>query len=246
MKRLFSLYLLLSIFFPFVFSQDRIDSEPASLSYKSKEIKKALYWSKNKKTGKWVSRKNTVRPYFGEGIHSDNFNVIFIGDYNGFRYLFLDYWQGQWRYPALEQEWLYYRYLYQALLSKSDYNRMDSLKVGEVLTICPRFYSKMFKGRDYSFSSCLTSTERLRSASFALYNSYKKEYGESFAKKRWEDDNPLIYYVCFKRTTSNGNDVVRFRVFPSALSELINSEYFEISYSEYRKLFTSDEKLTYK
>lgn len=246
MRKIIAILFIIMLPLHTTFSQDRVDSTPASLSYKSQELKKALYWSKSTKTGKWSGRKNTTRPYLGEGVHSDNFNAIFIGDYSGFRYLFLDYWQGEWRYPNLKQEWLYYRYLFQGILSAADYNRMDSLSVGEVLTICPIFYSKMFKGGNYSFPLCLTLTEELRSASETLYKSYQEEYSESYAKKKWHEDYPLIHYICLKRTMSNGKDVVRFRVYPHALSELIDVEYFEIEYSEYRKLFIADKKKTYK
>ena len=48
-------------------AQDRIDNQPAQLSYKSKEIKSALYWHKNSKTGKWENRSNTKLVYLGDG-----------------------------------------------------------------------------------------------------------------------------------------------------------------------------------
>ena len=55
-------------------AQDRNNAAPAQLATKSKEIKSALYWQQDRKTGKWESRKNTTLVYLGEGVAVDNFN----------------------------------------------------------------------------------------------------------------------------------------------------------------------------
>lgn len=231
-------------------AQERIDSEPARLSYKSKEIKNALYWQKSSKTGRWESRKNTTLVYLGEGIAIDNFNNLFIGEYRGARYLFLDFREYSWRYPAIQTEWIVSRMIMAALLSENQYSQLSSLSPEETVTIIPRFYHKMFKGRpDYSFPFFLSLGETERSAAETLYQSYCNDdnYGKDYAEQKWKEDYPSIYYIVLKRTvSSNGQDVVRFALYPHALPELIDNNYFEVDYSVYRNLFLEDKKKDYK
>lgn len=87
-------------------AQDRVNKEPEQLSYKSKEIKNAMYWHQNSETGQWESRKNTKLIYLGEGVAIENFNSLFMGDYKEKRYLFLDFKEYSWHYPALQKEWI--------------------------------------------------------------------------------------------------------------------------------------------
>ena len=229
-------------------AQDRVDGQPAQLSYKSKEIKSALYWEQNSRTGKWESRKNNKLVYLGEGVVVDNFQSLFIGDYAGHRYLFLDYMKYSWRYPALEKEWIYSRTLMQALLSEEDYRQLSSINTGETVVIMPRFYTEMFKGhREYSFPFFLELGETLRSASETLYKSYEKSYSTDFAERMYIKDYPPITLITVKRVqSSDGSDIVRFRVYPHSMKELIDKFYFEVSYSTYQNLFTEDKKKTYK
>lgn len=228
--------------------QERINSKPASLSYKSKEIKSALYWEQNRKTGQWESRKNTTLVYLGEGVAIDNFNSLFIGDYKGHRYLFLDFKEYSWRYPSLQMEWIVSRTIMAAILSKEDYDNLHGISDGELLIIKPRFYHKMFKGHpEYSFPFFLSLGETLRSSSETLYQSNKKAYGEDYAERLRQKDCPPIDFIVIKRTTeADGRDVIRFTLYPHALPELINSSYFEVAYSTYQNLFTEDKKRNYK
>lgn len=229
-------------------AQDRIDSKPNSLSYKSKEITAALYWQESSKTGKWESRKNTKLIYLGEGVAVDNFNSIFIGEYQEQRYLFLDFRKYSWRYPELKLDWMYSRTIMAALLSNEDYSRLSSISAGETLTITPRFYHDMFKGHaEYSFPFFLSLGETLRSSSETLYASNKKAYREDYAEREWKKDYPTINFIILKRVVgSDGRDVVRFVLYPHALGELIDSAYFEVDYAVYRNLFTKDKKQSYK
>ena len=231
-------------------SQERINSEPASLSYKSKEIKAAQYWQKSSKTGQWESRKNSTFVYLGEGVFVDNFNHLFIGEYKGIRYLFMDYYNYKWRYPALQTEWTIYRTMIAAQLSDNDYNSLLELAPGETLSLSPHFYHDMFKGHpEYSFPFFLSLGETVRSASETLYQSYKNDdnYGEDYAERKWKDDYPLIHFAVFKRVIgSDGTDAVRFVLYPHALGELIDNAYFEVNYDVFRNLFTEDRKRNYK
>lgn len=229
-------------------SQERIDSKPATLSYKSKEIKSAQYWNKSSKTGQWESRKNSKLVYLGEGVAVDNFNTMFIGEYHARRYLFLDFFEYRWRYPNLKMEWTIYEAIMAALLSDEDYTRLSNLSAGESLMIAPRFYHKMLKGnREYSFPFFLSLGETELSSSETLYNSYKRTDGEDYAERQWKENYPLIHFAVFKRVVdADGTDVVRFVLYPHALSELIDDSYFEVDYEVFRNLFTEDRKQIYK
>lgn len=231
-----------------VVGQERTNSTPTSLSYKSKEIKSALYWEKNPKSGQWESRKNKTLVSLGEGVAVENFNSLFIGDYEGFRYLFLDFMQYRWRYPKLRIDWISSRAIVAAILSEEDYDNMRDISVGEMLIIKPRFYHKMFKGHpEYSFPFFLSLGETLRSSSEILYQSNKKAYGEEYAEQLHQEKYPPINFIVIKRTTgSDGRDVIRFTLYPHAFSELIDSFYFEVDYSTYQNLFTPDKKRSYK
>lgn len=88
MKQLSIIILAVIAFSTNCMAQDRNNAAPAQLATKSKEIKSALYWQQDRKTGKWESRKNTTLVYLGEGVAVDNFNSLFIGEYAGRRYLF--------------------------------------------------------------------------------------------------------------------------------------------------------------
>lgn len=146
MKQLSIIILAVIAFSTNCMAQDRNNAAPAQLATKSKEIKSALYWQQDRKTGKWESRKNTTLVYLGEGVAVDNFNSLFIGEYAGRRYLFCDFKEYSWRYPVLQTEWIVSRMIMAALLSEADYSSMSNIEPGQVITITPRFYHKMFKG----------------------------------------------------------------------------------------------------
>lgn len=227
-KKLFATFVFTALSLT-AFSQDRVDSTPESLSMKSQEITKALFWKKDSKTGKWKSNKNNARPYLGEGVHSDNFNTIFIGDFKGHRYLFLDFFKGGWRYPALEREWMYFRYILAGLLNEEQYNSLRDLKTEQACSIMPKCYNMMFKGdNEYSPALFLSVTETLRSV--------EEEKGS---------DEP-IYLITVKRTLSDGQDVVRFLVYPHGSDTLIDFNYFEVSHADYMKLFQPDKTVKFK
>lgn len=248
MKKVFFLLFMATIVTLIGNAQSRTNSNPAALSYKSKEINSALYWQQSSKTGRWESRKNTKRVYLGEGVAVNNFNSIFIGEYNNKRYLFLDFYRYSWRYPALKTEWMYSRTIMAALLTDDDYNHLSSLATNQTLSIIPPFYHRMFKGHaEYSFPFFLSLGETLLSSTKTLYESNKKAYGEKYANKEWKKEYPPINFIVLKRiTNSNDQDVVRFTLYPTALPELIDHTYFEVNYSVYKNLFTEDKKINYK
>lgn len=230
MKRI-SIFLLISCLALTATAQDRVDSAPQMLSSKSKEISKAVYWNQDSKTGKWVKRYNTDRVYLAEGVNVPNFNTLFLGEYNGYQYLFLDFWKYHWRYPSLEMEWMRSRYIVAGLVTDEQLNSFKNIEVGQELSFAPTFYNDMFKGNpEYSPSFFLRLTETLRSSHEALGE--KSDYLEM---------------VTLKRVVSEGQDVIRFLVYPEAIvHELIDSNYFEISYAEYLNLFTPDKNTKFK
>ena len=58
---------------------------------------------------------------------------------------------------------------------------------------------------------------------------------------------PPINFIILKRITdSDGQDVVRFILYPKALPELIDNYYFEVNYSVYKNLLAKDKKVNYK
>lgn len=248
MKRIFMLLSAVFITSVSIIAQERINTVPAQLTEKSKEIKLALYWQQDKKTGKWESRKNTTLVYLGEGVAVDNFNSLFIGEYAGRRYLFYDFKEYSWRYPVLQTEWIVSRTIMAALISENDYQRMSNIKTDEIVTITPRFYHKMFKGHaEYSFPFFLSLGETLCSSAETMYKSYARTNGEDYAERYWESEYPLLYFMVLKRVTmDDGRDVVRFVLYPHAASELIDSCYFEVEFAVYKILFTADKKKSYK
>lgn len=204
-----------------LWAQSRVDSAPAELTAKSKELRKALYW--DKEGGKWRSRKNDKLVYLGEGVHVPNFKALFIGEYAGQRYLFADEYIYRYRYPNLELEWSYYRSVLAFLLTDEYYAAMDSLAPGQTLLVKTPYINEMFRGhRSYSWPFFLELTETLRSPGSPKY------------------------VIVLKRVLDNGKDVVRFSPYPQAVEELIDSFYFEVPYSDYRLLFTPDNKTTFK
>lgn len=248
MKKILLTTSILFLYTLSVIAQDRIDNTPASLSYKSKEIKSALYWCQNSKTGQWESRKNTTLIYLGEGVAIDNFNSLFFGEFSGRRYLFLDFKEYSWRYPTLKTEWIFSRTIMAGLVSENDYNRLDNIRAGEVVIFIPRFYHKMFKGHaEYSFPFFLSLGETLCSSAETMYESNVRTNGNDYAERYWQSEYPLTYFIVCKRVVNtSGRDVVRFMLYPHALPELIDDFYFEVDYSTYRNLFTCDKKTSYK
>lgn len=248
MKQIFMVFLAVLVTSASGIAQDRINTAPAQLSAKSKEIKSALYWQQDRKTGKWVSRKNTTLVYLGEGVAVDNFNSLFIGEYAGRRYLFYDFKEYSWRYPVLQTEWIVSRTIMAALISENDYIRMSNIRPNDTVTITPRFYHKMFKGHaEYSFPFFLSHGETLCSSAETKYQSYARTNGEDYANRYWESEYPLLYFMVLKRVTGDdGHDVVRFVLYPHAASELIDSCYFEVEFAVYKNLFTADKKNSYK
>jgi hypothetical protein len=217
-----------------VVAQDRIDEKPTSLTYKSKEIRYALFWERNPKKGKWESRINTDRPYYGEGKFSSNFNSIFFGKIDSLTFLFIDYWDGRFKYPNLKLEWTYYKSLKSALITDSDYEAMKNIQYGETLKIFSKFTDYAFKGDvGYSFSVFLDDIKR-------SYSSFIKDIEQGYELYL----TSLIMTI--KRVKSEGKDVVRFRVYPDANYKLIDSCYFEIPYNDFQVLFKSDSRLRYK
>ena len=128
-----------------------------------------------------------------------------------------------------------------ALLSEADYSSMSNIEPGQVITITPRFYHKMFKGHaEYSFPFFLSLGETLCSSSETMYKSYARTNGEDYAERYWKSEYPLLYFIVLKRVVgSDAREVVRFLLYPHAMSELIESCYFEVAFDVYKNLFTA-------
>ncbi len=205
-------------------AQSRVDAPVPELTWKSKELNNALYWKRNSATGKWESRKCSKMVYLGEGVNVDNYHGLFLGTLNGDTYLFLDKRKYHWRYPHLETEWMYSRYIYAALLSDEQLNTLKNLPVGEQVVITPSYVNSMSRANEeYSFPLFLSLTETLKGV----------------------DSPNQVPFITFKRVINdNGTEAVRF-VF-GAVTELIDISYFEVDYDKFNTLFTADNKTTYK
>lgn len=224
-------------------AQNRVDDPAPELSFKSQSIKKALYWEQN--NGKWESRKNNKLVYLGEGVDVENFEALFIGEFSGHRYLFLDKHDYFWLYPNLQSTWYQTRTMHMALLSDKDFDTFKNLEVGKVFVFAPSFTQSMSKANDnYSFPFFLSLHDNLLSAEETMYNTYLRIEGKPVADAYWRDKYPEVPFMTIKRVASKEGDVVRFRF--GAVTELIDACYFEVPYSDWMKLFLGDKSNSYK
>lgn len=205
-------------------AQSRVDTPVPELSWKSKELNNALYWKRNAETGKWESRKCSKMVYLGEGVNVDNYHGLFLGTLNGDTYLFLDKRNYHWRYPNLELEWMYSRFIFAALLSEEQLETLKNLPVGEKIVITPTYVNSMSRANDdYSFPLFLSLTETLKGV---------------------EEPNRVPFITIKRIVDDKGKEAVRF-VF-GAVTDLIDISYFEVDYDKFNTLFTADNKTTYK
>jgi hypothetical protein len=241
-KGLLSTLALIALCANNLWAQDRVNTAPKSLSYKSQEIKTALFWNHNSSTGEWSSQLAKY-DYLGS-----NFRSIFIGEYEECRYLFLDHLKGTYRYPNIKVDYYYYREMVATLLSDEDYEKLKNIsQEGEVVIVTSNYQNEASKNT-VSFPTFLNLTETLRSTEEIL------KQGAELLGEKYEEEGPYTPMIA-KRVISNGIDVVRFQIPP--LSTIVNSplssidksmedSYYEIEYSEFQKLFLPDKKVTYK
>ncbi len=239
MKKLLALFLLIVVSVMTTTAQDRTNATKRQLSWKSKEITSAHYFNYNYKTGKWESHKNASPSY------TNNFNKIFIGEYNGDKYLFLDYWEIGWKYPEIKEGRFYHKRIYQGLLTKKDFEALKNLEFGDIYVFQANIWGTLRKskqinrlendfGRDYVWAS--TSKE-------------SREYSPSsllYITERAPFIREGVQLIVVKRTLSNGQDVIRFRTYPNANKYSIDSAYFEISYDYFQRLFTPSKSVKFK
>lgn len=230
-------------------SQDRVNEQPKTLTYKSKEIKRANYWSQE--DGMWKSRSNTARPYLS-GVQSDNFKSIFIGDIDSLKFIFVDYYKAQYKYPTLELEWTYYPTIQACLISKESYEELRNIGIGQIVGVRSNYYWEMNKSnQEYSFPLFLKLTEQSYSTDRLLYEIAKEDNGKDYADNIWRGKYPEQYAIIVKRVLSENEDVVRFHcllpiLFISEMKPFIESWYFEIPYSEFLNLFEPDKTRSHK
>lgn len=230
-------------------AQDRINEAPKSLTYKSKEIKRANYWSQE--NGIWERRPNTSRPYL-VGVQSDNFKSIFIGDIDSLKFIFVDYYKAQYKYPNLELDWTYYPKIQACLISTDSYEELKNIQQGQIVGVRSNYYLEMFKsGQEYSFPLFLELVEQLYSSHKLLYKMQLEEMGKDYADNYWREQYPEQYALIAKRVLSENKDVVRFHcllpiLFITKMRPFIESWYFEIPYNEFMKLFEPDKTLFHR
>lgn len=247
MKRILIVCLLVLFGSGSLSAQDRVDQPGTMLSYKSREIKKALYWEQI--DGKWKSRYNTeIR--FQSGVQCDNFRSLFIGCIDTMRFLFIEYDKGEYLYPNLEMDWRYFRTICAGLLEEANYEALKAIAPGQQVSVVSHYTNESHKNAQYSFPGFMDMTRLLYSSARTLYNSYEKEYDTDAAAAYWQKEYPDKFMLAVLRTTSDGKDVIRFQVFPAYINmgEPVGMDkfYFEIPYDEYEKLFQADRKLTHK
>lgn len=208
-----------------VFAQDRVNSDGYTLNYKSKELKKATFWSKGL-DGKWESRKNNlyddgidirdnfISLYFGKTIHENEEKIIF----------FKTYWKGKYRYPHRRTDWTNYKTIKAAIIPINQYDSLQNIQQGDIIELISSEIHEMFMGNPaYSESFFLNLL-------FVLTDSDKILH-----KKKIEET-----VLVAKRTISENKDVVRF-MFDNILKQIngkteVNNFYFEIPYTEFSKL----------
>lgn len=123
-------------------AQDRVDQPVTMLSYKSREIKKALYWEQV--DGKWKSRHNTdIR--FQSGVQCDNFRSLFIGCIDTMRFLFIEYDKGAYLYPNLEMDWRYFRTICAGLLEEANYEALKAIAPGQQVSVVSHYTNESRK-----------------------------------------------------------------------------------------------------
>lgn len=200
-------------------AQERVNTAPTALSWKSKPVKTATYWEQ--KDGRWSSRPCNRLKYLGEGTACDNLTALFVGILNGKRYIFADRNDYYWRYPYLQQGWMTARAMHDWLITEDDYSRLDSLHDGETVIIKSTYSNKLWKNnREYSFPFFLSLT-----------NTMYKEAAPTTC-------------MAVRRYKGKDGDVVRFRL--GAVPELLETAYFEVSYDVWRNLFNEDKTTKYK
>lgn len=225
------------------YAQNRVDSPSPALESKSKTLKKATYWEKV--SGKWKSRKANKLVYEGEGVECENMEGMFIGEYDGRRFLFVDKHDYFWRYPTLKTEWWKARTMHEALLLDEDYTALQNIKAGESVVVVPKFKLSMSKAHEeYSFPQFLSLGSTLLSSAETMYDSYLTHEGKERADAYWRESYPALPFIIVKRVDSDKGDVVRFRF--GSITELIDSVYFEVPYSEWMGLFIPDSTVLYK
>ncbi len=225
MKKILALLVLL-IFSFYSLAQDRVDSDGVKLFYKSQELKKAKFWQKNEAIGKWESSKSNALDYGGLG--DKNFLSIYFGmvEYMGEQKVILYrlFWKGRYKYPNLKMDWMSYKTIEASIVSEEQYNSLKNIQPSETIQLTSFCIEEKWIG-----SLAYNEDEFL----YTLLSKLAKTSG----KKQ------VIAILLAKRTTSNGNDVVRFKFgwgeilgYPT-ISDIDNS-YFEVPYKEFLKLFT--------
>jgi len=233
MKKILLLFCLIAV--PLAnYSQDRVDDAPTVLDYKSKELRKALYWEKNS-SGKWVSRANN-KIQFQSGVQSSNLTSLFWGKIDNVMMIFFEYQKGQYRYPHLKSDWEYYPRIYSAIVDMGEYNNLKDIQPNQILYIISDFSNDMSKWHpEYNFSLFLDLTQTLYKTSITL-----------------KEKRSTLYILAAQRTTSKGKDVVRFDILPFPIApamgipDLNTYGYFEVAYKSFMEIFEEDTSKKYK
>ncbi len=214
-------------------SQDRVNDNELALSYKSKEIKRGIFWSFDDDTGKWESRKNTSLIW--EWNRGD-FKSIFIGECKGNRYIFINHSKGFYEYKNIREGWYFINYMKTALVSNDEYKALENLQLRDTVAIAFKTpASRGFGDRDFN--------EYLR---YATKRCSFDELSEREISWLIRDEPNLVTFI---RVLSDGEDVVRF-IFraPDEGSWLSNfdTSYFEIPYKSYLLLFQKDKSIKFR
>tara|TARA_B100001540_G_scaffold314240_1_gene338768 strand:- start:167 stop:850 length:684 start_codon:yes stop_codon:yes gene_type:complete len=223
MKKLLPLLPVLFLI-SFGLSQSRVNRGKLSFNGKSEVITKLTGWSYNEKWGEWIDYENVI---LNEKKYKDEWKNLFMGKFYNSDQHFISigfntiYFKGL-KYYILMRE----KYFFNHILLKH-----QLIVTGYIFTV--NEYEKL---NNFKNKIELTPSHKVSSYFMEPYNETK--FLDLIQNKLIEKENEVDKKkFLFKKTKSDGTDVVRF-LFPNRTVKILDFEknYFEISLKKFQKL----------
>jgi hypothetical protein len=230
-----SIFLLLFFSSTISQAQDREEAVLPRFTQRTVSIlpKQITGWTKDM-AGKWVSNKGMISTYalLGEPSdeemsHHESFRWMRFAvlPYKGKNYRILSFCdvQGQYKYPAIQEDWFYYNVVNTIVLSEEDYQKFQSdikakssvnLRLGSSLT-------------SFTYEGDANETQTIVDLTKAIDNGAR--------------DKGVSQCLLANSQTTKDGDVVRFRkpgYCSSQTDEDFKVNYFEMPLNEFVKIFT--------
>jgi hypothetical protein len=122
--KLFALFIVLLCLFSAqsAIAQSREDRENITFTQRSAKLMKTIGWEKSPVSGKWVSHPNYVGDVNDPALHEGvSFNWMQI---DRFKFKGIQHTGGEYRYPALHQDWISYQSEEAVILTLEEYNKV--------------------------------------------------------------------------------------------------------------------------